>query len=455
MGSTPSVESGQGIPQLFKGGELEDTAKRRRDLGLDESTDIKAATYEVVSRSDGSTVPIRHVRLFKGKSVGRWSKGPLIGKGATGAVYEAVDEASGGVFCVKEIEFCDDFADNPKDVQRFEALRAEVELLRDIQHPNVVRFLGIDRVGYNMYIQMEYVYGGNIQDIIRNFGALSDETTAKFTLQVLRGLDYLHKNNIIHRDIKGANILVGVDGVVKLADFGAAKRVLDENQLFRTLAGTPYWMAPEVVRQEGHNMAADIWSLGATVLQMITGLAPYQKLPPVPALFKIGHSQESPIPEDIQASPMVIDFLRRCLQRDVSQRPSTTDLLHHAWVQNVDVFDASNDLEEPYYRGEMAPSNVCAISATEAALARRALLQQEHNQREEEREIRAFVANYVSRKVSESEAFLQVNARRAAGHSREISPATHDEEPLNVDLEDFDEDTQFDELVAQLVSMHK
>ncbi|CUG84671.1 protein kinase, putative [Bodo saltans] len=273
--------------------------------------------------------------LYKGDGpITAWKKGSLVGKGATGSVFQATDVSSGTIFCVKEIQFADDFADNPHDMQRFEALRREIELLKDIHHTNVVRFLGVDRQNYVIYIQMEYVFGGNIQEIVRNFGALGEDTAGKFTLQILEGLDYLHDKNIIHRDIKGANILVGVNGEVKLADFGAAKRVLDSDELFKTLAGTPYWMAPEVVRQEGHNKAADIWSLGATVLQMLTGAAPYQGLAPVPALFKIGHSTESPVPAEMpNVSEGAVEFIRYCLAREPAQRPTVKQLLSHRWIQ--------------------------------------------------------------------------------------------------------------------------
>ena len=337
------------------------------------------------------------INLFRGDAVGRWTKGQLVGKGASGAVFEAVDEATGGIFCVKEIEFAEDFADNPADLQRFEALRAEVDLLKELHHPNCVRFLGIDRKGFVMYIMMEYVYGGNVQEIIRNFGALSDDTAMKFTQQIVEGLQYLHSKNIIHRDIKGANILVGVDGSIKLADFGAAKRVQNPEQLFNTLAGTPYWMAPEVVRQEGHNKPADIWSLGATVLQMITGLAPYQHLPPVPALFKIGHSNESPVAPNIRASPEVVDFIRRCLDRDLTSRATIEELRCHRWICPSSKSNQHerqiNDTPPPPPSAELgSPASSPHPRATEAALARRASLRQEASQVEEENQIREFVA---------------------------------------------------------------
>jgi serine/threonine protein kinase len=284
--------------------------------------------------SPGASFKRRRIKLFSGSQIGSWRKGQLIGKGATGAVYEAVDEATDSYFAVKEIEFAEDFADNPEERRRFEALRDEVSLLQSVDHPNVVRFLGIDRVGFNMYIMMDFVAGGSIHSLIKRFSRLSEELTIKYATQLVAGLAYLHSKSIIHRDIKGANILVSDDGVVKLADFGAAKRIIDPEQLQHTLAGTPYWMAPEVVRQQGHAKPADVWSLGATVLQMLTGMAPYQDLAPVPALFRIGHGSDSPVPPNARMSPLARDFVCQCLTRDAALRPTVEQLEVHPWLEN-------------------------------------------------------------------------------------------------------------------------
>jgi serine/threonine protein kinase len=373
MGAGPSVngvETGASL-DATAAPSPEDVARRRKELGLDDDDDCfkpiggpstSAASPPVAtpsraavparaagggsssttkqqssapSWSPGASFKRRRIKLFTGTQVGTWRKGQLIGKGATGAVYEAIDEATNSYFAVKEIEFAEDFADNPDDRKRFDALREEVALLQQVDHPHVVRFLGIDRVGFSMYIMMDFVAGGSIASLIRRFTLLSEELTVKFTAQLVAGLAYLHSKNIIHRDIKGANVLVSDDGVVKLADFGAAKKILDPEQLQHTLAGTPYWMAPEVVRQQGHGASADVWSLGATVLQMLTGRAPYQDLAPVPALFKIGHSTDSPLPPNAAISPLARDFLSLCFMRDAPQRPKVDALKMHPWIRDA------------------------------------------------------------------------------------------------------------------------
>lgn len=431
-----------------------------------------------VKRGDGHlSLPRRNVVLFTGTTVGKWRKGKLIGKGATGAVYEAVDEATGGTFCVKEVEFAEDFADNPADRQRFEALRAEIDVLRAINHPNVVRFLGIDKIGFNMYIQMEYVNGGNLQDIIKQFGALSDDVAGKYTKQIVDGLCYLHDKNIIHRDIKGANLLITSDGVVKLADFGCSKRILDSEQLFKTLAGTPYWMAPEMVRQEGHNKAADVWSLGATVLQMVSGLAPYQLLPPVPALFRIGHGTDVPVSPDLKASPLVLDFMRRCLTRDAALRPTIHELRDHPWLKATTTTAATSAQQSGAASGASssslpsapqpqplleAPSdaNLAVPSATAEAVARREFL--ERNTGFEEEEIMEFILQLTARDADDALLYesttdgggggdmaVGAGAGAAGAASSQMAATTTTTVQEPIDLEQFD-DEHFDAFVSNL-----
>ena len=341
MGSAPSMTSNNVDDATDDEQTAEEVRRRRRDIGIDSDDDHPPPRGPVVSKTSrpnqppgavAHTQPRKLVLYTESTQPARWHKGALIGKGATGAVFEAVCDDSGGTFAVKEMEFPEDFADNPEDRKRFEALRAEVALLQELQHDNVVRFIGIDKRGFTMCILMEFVSGGSVQQIVKQFGALSEDIAAKYTVQLVDGLRYLHGRNIIHRDIKGANILVSAGGVVKLADFGAAKRILDPTVLQHTLAGTPYWMAPEVVRQEGHGKPADVWSLGATLLQMLTGDAPYQSLPPVPALFKIGHGTDVPVPDDVNVSAPCRDFLVRCLTRSAADRPTVEELAAHPWL---------------------------------------------------------------------------------------------------------------------------
>ena len=148
--------------------------------------------------------------------------------------------------------------------------------------------------------------------------------------QVLQGLLYLHEQGVIHRDIKGANILTTKEGLVKLADFGVATK---SNVSEYSVVGTPYWMAPEVIELSGATTASDIWSLGCTVIELLDGKPPYHKLAPMPALFRIVNDDHPPLPEG--ASPAVRDFLMQCFQKDPNLRVSAKKLLKHAWITNA------------------------------------------------------------------------------------------------------------------------
>jgi serine/threonine protein kinase len=148
--------------------------------------------------------------------------------------------------------------------------------------------------------------------------------------QTLQGLVYLHEQGVIHRDIKGANILTTKDGTVKLADFGVATK---SNVSEYSVVGTPYWMAPEVIELSGATTASDIWSLGCTVIELLDGQPPYHNLQPMPALFKIVSDDHPPLPEG--ASPAVRDFLMQCFQKDPNLRVTAEKLLKHSWLANA------------------------------------------------------------------------------------------------------------------------
>lgn len=149
--------------------------------------------------------------------------------------------------------------------------------------------------------------------------------------QVLKGLQYLHDQGVIHRDIKGANILTTKDGTVKLADFGVSTSTLASGQDKEAqVVGTPYWMAPEIIQLSGASSASDIWSVGCTVIELLQGRPPYHNLAAMPALFAIVNDDHPPLPEGISAAAR--DFLMQCFQKDPNLRVSARKLLRHAWI---------------------------------------------------------------------------------------------------------------------------
>jgi serine/threonine protein kinase len=226
------------------------------------------------------------------------------------------------------------FSDDPKSKESAKQLGQEISLLSRLQHPNIVRYYGSETVDDKLYIYLEYVSGGSIHKLLQEYGQLGEPAIRSYTQQILSGLAYLHAKNTVHRDIKGANILVDPSGRVKLADFGMAKHINGQQCPF-SFKGSPYWMAPEVIKSSngGCNLAVDIWSLGCTVLEMATSKPPWSQYEGIAAMFKIGNSKElPPIPDHL--SEQGKDFIRKCLQRDPSQRPSAMELLQHPFIQN-------------------------------------------------------------------------------------------------------------------------
>ncbi|XP_024199458.2 mitogen-activated protein kinase kinase kinase 3-like [Rosa chinensis] len=170
----------------------------------------------------------------------QWRKGDLIGSGTFGRVYMGMDTESGALIAAKEADT--------------KALQEEMELLENLSHPKIVRYLGMEMEDETVTMLLEYVPGGSIQSLLEKFGSFSIPVIKTYTKQLLLGLEYLHKKGIIHGDIKGANILVDNKGRIKLADFGASKQATSSSA--KPTRGTPYWMAPEVVRGTGHNLYA-------------------------------------------------------------------------------------------------------------------------------------------------------------------------------------------------------
>ncbi|XP_008793818.2 mitogen-activated protein kinase kinase kinase NPK1-like [Phoenix dactylifera] len=264
----------------------------------------------------------------------RWRKGELIGCGAFGQVYMGMNLDSGELLAVKQVLIGKNNASREKAQAHIRELEEEVKLLKKLSHRNIVRYLGTVREEETLNILLEFVPGGSISSLLGKFGSFPEAVIRMYTKQLLQGLEYLHHNGIIHRDIKGANILVDNNGCIKLADFGASKQVakLATITAAKSMKGTPYWMAPEVIVQSGHSFSADIWSVGCTIIEMATGKPPWsQQYQEVAALFHVGTTKSHPpIPEHLSLEAK--DFLLKCLQEEPNLRPSASDLLQHPFV---------------------------------------------------------------------------------------------------------------------------
>lgn len=257
--------------------------------------------------------------------------GDCLGRGAFGSVFRALNMNTAETVAVKQIKL----ADLPKSELR--VITLEIDLLKNLDHPNIVKYHGSVKTSESLNIILEYCENGSLHSISKNFGKFPEHLVGLYMSQILHGLVYLHEQGVIHRDIKGANILTTKQGLVKLADFGVATRTTTLNE--SSVVGTPYWMAPEVIELSGATTASDIWSLGCTVIELLDGKPPYHKLQPMHALFRIVNDDHPPIPDG--ASPVVRDFLMQCFQKDHNLRVSARKLLKHPWIVSARKADAA------------------------------------------------------------------------------------------------------------------
>ncbi|KAL1568774.1 MAP3K epsilon protein kinase 1 [Salvia divinorum] len=258
----------------------------------------------------------------------KYMLGDEIGKGAYGRVYKGLDLENGDFVAIKQVSL-ENIAQEDLNI-----IMQEIDLLKNLNHKNIVKYLGSLKTKSHLHIILEYVENGSLANIIKpnRFGPFPESLVAVYIAQVLEGLVYLHEQGVIHRDIKGANILTTKEGLVKLADFGVATKLTEADVNTHSVVGTPYWMAPEVIEMSGVCAASDIWSVGCTVIELLTCVPPYFDLQPMPALFRIVQDDHPPIPNSL--SPAITDFLRQCFKKDAGQRPDAKTLLSHPWIKN-------------------------------------------------------------------------------------------------------------------------
>ncbi|KAG7194880.1 uncharacterized protein KQ657_003988 [Scheffersomyces spartinae] len=382
----------------------------------------------------------------------------MVGRGAYAQVYKGINLKTNQVVAIKQIWLQRD--------QNVAALMGEIDLLKVLRHPNIVKYHGFVKTSTSLNILLEFCGGGSLRQLYLSLGhGLLEFDIIGYIGPVLEGLSYLHEQGVVHRDVKAANVLLTEDGEVKLADFGVAAKITNQHA---TVIGTPNWMAPEtVLGGEGLCTASDIWSLGATIIELFTTHPPYHELNQMAVLHAIGVDERPPLPKNI--STILKDFLLECFQKQASLRISAKLLLKHKWLTsankeaskgnsmkqqqepflNVEENDANwliNSVREeeekqqqqhlplpkalPQREIELTISQeVSKSAAAYTALNKRDLL---HKFAEDEDEIKGFEADFIGDEVNP--------LSKSSNSNKEIlSNMLPEQDPfLEVDIENFD-----------------
>jgi len=250
-----------------------------------------------------------------------------IGEGAAGEVFLAT--CARGRVAVKKMEI------NGENVK---LLVTEIGIMKTSHHQNIVDYIDSYIVDERtLWVVMEFMDGGCLTDILEQFDEikLTEGQIAHCCRETLKALSYIHSLHRIHRDIKSDNVLLTTNGEVKLADFGYAAQLTQKQQKRNTVVGTPYWMAPELIRGHDYGIKVDIWSLGIMCMEMAEGEPPYMEFPPLRALFLISTKGIPPLKEPHKWSNEFNEFFNLCIEKDVEKRPTADQLLKHPFLKHA------------------------------------------------------------------------------------------------------------------------
>ena len=252
----------------------------------------------------------------------------LIGTGSVGKVYVCIHAQSNQKAAIKKLSL---------HSHNLGLLTSEISIMSSLSsHPNIVSYHSSFRLASQLWIVMEHMSNGSLASILEYFPAIqfSESLIAYICFETLKGLYYIHSFHKIHRDIKSDNILISETGKIKIADFGFAAQLTEKKDRRNTIVGTPYWMAPELIKGQRYGTNIDVWSVGIMMREMMEGEPPYMEVGHLRALYLIATKELEPLKEQWQWSKDMKEFLTRCLDRDETRRASVAELLGHKWLKD-------------------------------------------------------------------------------------------------------------------------
>lgn len=265
-----------------------------------------------------------------------WQLGNFLNQGGQGEIFTGLNERNGKMIAIKKI-----LVEDLQDEDAFALIENEINLLKKLNHKHIVKYLGFEKKGEEIYCFLDLISGGSLSDFIASF-SFRESLLQNYIKQILKGIQYLHNNNIIHRDIKPGNVLIGKNGHLYVADFGESIQIKTKKKKEEIIKGTACFLSPEIISDNLYSKASDIWALGSTFYAMITGYPVLidvfkefeydgykfiDHLKENPGVFKERISIPSTLPDDLR------DFLGRCLEVDHEKRITVEELVNHKWIK--------------------------------------------------------------------------------------------------------------------------